>query len=240
VRGSRPQLGLVLEGAAVVASILLAFGIQALWDDRAETQREQSILADLKSEFEENGRRLRDQTAWHERQADAALELYAIAVGKRSRPERPVLDSLLEKSFLFAGSFNSADGVLQSVLASGEIALIRDDSLRHALGAWPGMLEDATEDEVWIWEDVQDRFIPFLLDRAPLATVLAFSSSPDQEALSGGAEVSYDQLFDDVVFLNFLVVRASNERSVARELRQAEDGIEEALRLISKSLVGSS
>ena len=43
------------EGAAIVVSILLAFSIQAWWDDRNEVKLEQRILKVLLVEFEQNG-----------------------------------------------------------------------------------------------------------------------------------------------------------------------------------------
>jgi len=42
------------EGAAIVVSILLAFSIEASWDDYQDRGEEQGILLGLKSEFEQN------------------------------------------------------------------------------------------------------------------------------------------------------------------------------------------
>jgi len=47
------------EGAAIVVSILLAFSIQAWWDDRNEVKLEQRLLAALLVEFEQNDQLLR-------------------------------------------------------------------------------------------------------------------------------------------------------------------------------------
>ena len=45
---------IVVEAAAIVGSILLAFAIDAWWDDRQDRAAEQRIFVGLKSEFEEN------------------------------------------------------------------------------------------------------------------------------------------------------------------------------------------
>ena len=42
------------EGAAIVVSILLAFSIEAWWEDFRDREEEQGVLLGLKSEFEQN------------------------------------------------------------------------------------------------------------------------------------------------------------------------------------------
>ena len=48
------------EGAAIVAGILLAFAIDAWWDDQVEIKEEQRLLAALANEFESNINVLRE------------------------------------------------------------------------------------------------------------------------------------------------------------------------------------
>ncbi len=45
---------LSVEGTAIVVSILLAFSIEAWWDNYQDRSEEQGILLGLKSEFEQN------------------------------------------------------------------------------------------------------------------------------------------------------------------------------------------
>jgi hypothetical protein len=51
---------LALEATAIVASILLAFAIDAWWDDRNEAQLERRMLSALLVEFEQNAELLRE------------------------------------------------------------------------------------------------------------------------------------------------------------------------------------
>ena len=46
-----PWLRVAIEGLVIVSSILLAFGIDAWWDERQEHREEQQILQDLQEEF---------------------------------------------------------------------------------------------------------------------------------------------------------------------------------------------
>jgi hypothetical protein len=227
---------LLLEGGAVVASILLAFAIDAWWADLGEARREREILVDLRAEFEANRTGLDAQAGHHHENADAALRLYAIATGIEREAERPMLDSLLDATLLAAGSLNLAQGVYSSIVSSGDVGLIEDDSLRYALGSWPGVLEDALEDEVWIWEDVQERFVPFLVHRAPLSSVMRFDLEADRAILSDEVPFDYTSLLSDRAFQNYLVYKAWNERFAAAAVLRASDSARQVLRLIDRRL----
>jgi hypothetical protein len=53
-----PWVRIIAEGAAIVVSILLAFGIQAWWEGRQERRVELDILSGLRSDFEANREQL--------------------------------------------------------------------------------------------------------------------------------------------------------------------------------------
>ena len=51
---------LILEGGAIVLSILIAFGIEAAWEERGERVREREAIQQLAAEFEVVRQRLAD------------------------------------------------------------------------------------------------------------------------------------------------------------------------------------
>ena len=61
----------VIEGIVMVASILLAFGIDAWWDDRRAVLDEREHIAQLTFDFQVNATRLANIRSIHE----AALDL---------------------------------------------------------------------------------------------------------------------------------------------------------------------
>jgi len=87
---------LLLEGVVIVASILLAFAIDAWWDERQDRQAEGNQLLSIAAELESNAERIREK-----------LEVLAVA-DKASRkfiswmgPEpRPVEQKELSDTFL--------------------------------------------------------------------------------------------------------------------------------------------
>ena len=234
-RSSIPWPRLAAEAVAIVASILLAFGIDAWWDARVERAREQVIIGDLATEFERNRALLRTMLEGHEERAEIALRLHAIATGAREPPSAAVLDSLVFRSLIQAGSYNPARGVYSAIHASGDAGLIRDDSLRYALAAWPGTLEDALEEEQWIFRDVQDHVTPYLASRIPLAPALQTDGATEVTFLGSSVDGDYSALLGDVAFQNFLAIKGWNESFAAVELRETEAVIEDILRLLKKN-----
>ena len=58
---SIPWLRVFVEGVVIVGSILLAFGIDAWWDDRANLEETRGNLEAVRIELQENLNRLDEQ-----------------------------------------------------------------------------------------------------------------------------------------------------------------------------------
>ncbi|MGI9628339.1 MAG: hypothetical protein ACR2QM_16010 [Longimicrobiales bacterium] len=70
-----PWARVFVEGFVIVVSILLAFGIDAAWDQHVERREEAEILADLSAEISLNLQSLEGITAMHQRIFDDAGRL---------------------------------------------------------------------------------------------------------------------------------------------------------------------
>ena len=67
--------GALGQGVLIVASILLAFGIEAWWDDRQEQQHRAALLDDLAVELRQNRDALSSALALQRTRADRIEEL---------------------------------------------------------------------------------------------------------------------------------------------------------------------
>jgi hypothetical protein len=156
-----PRRRILAEGVAIVVSILLAFAIDAWWDEAGERSRERTVLAGLRGEFDANRGRLAANLAQHEGTHEAALTLMEISdSGAPVEPDS--MEYLLRRVFVDAYSYNPSGGVLEGLIASGELGLVRDPELRGLLASWPGQLDENAEDEAWVFKDVQDVYTPYL------------------------------------------------------------------------------
>lgn len=131
----------------VVIGILIALQINN-WNTRRQSdQKEQKILKILKSEFLYNKHELNrniEKATTLMQNADSLLLYFdtskeRIDAGKLRR---------LTGSLGAYSTFDPSNGALTNLISSGELNLIKNDSLRITLSKWFGEVQDVKEDEV--------------------------------------------------------------------------------------------
>ncbi len=160
-----------MEGAVIVGSILLAFGIEAWWAGVQEREEEGLVLQALQTEFAENLSDLRSVHEVHERYASELGELVGLMGSAGDGATLVVPDSLLRALVSFRTA-DPATGTLNTLLASGRIDLIRDGDLQKALAGWPASLEDTAEDEALVRDFVHRQLIAGLLGELDVGRLL--------------------------------------------------------------------
>ena len=136
---------LSVEAAAIVGSILLAFVIDAWWDDVQERAEEREILTALRTEFEANQKVLAQTAEAHRRALNAMQDIVSA-----SKSDITVHDASLGSLFRFAGStphYNPATGALAATIGSGRLRLVRNVELRIRLAGWNAVISDLVIDE---------------------------------------------------------------------------------------------
>lgn len=166
MRPSIPWARVLIEGLVIVVSILLAFGIDAWWDELQERERERGYLVALRGEFavtrEQQAAPLSSARA---RTMHAAEALIAQAQGAPRAPD----DSLY---WWMSGlsqqlEFDPPRAVLDDLVSSGETHLIASDSLRLALAFYTAQLEQLRHADQQAWSTWEQRIQPFLEARVP-------------------------------------------------------------------------
>ena len=97
----------------------------------------------------------------HERVRQAAGELLTLTGPNPEIPPSTGVEGLLE-ALTSTWTYNDRHGVLDAVTNSGQVNIIRNDSLRAALAAWPGEVSDVEEEEQTGRIDVENHLSPFL------------------------------------------------------------------------------
>jgi len=152
-----PWLRLFTEGVVVVASILLAFGIDTYWSERKEANEEREVLIDLRDDFEDLRVRLSQWAAYNEtgvRLLDLLLSDSLATVDRASADSALVLGMVT--NVLDQG------GPLEALFASGRLELIRSHEIRKRLGKWPDWLEDIHTNDLSRREDAMMNLVPLL------------------------------------------------------------------------------
>ena len=135
------------EGTVIVVGILVALAADAIWEYRVDRGDEATALRQLHAEFAANAAQLDTVAAEHRRGIEAVTVLLGAVRGSTMLTPDSVRTLV---AFLDAPwTFNPKLAALESVVASGQLRLIRDDSLRVELIGWPGIVEDMREDELF-------------------------------------------------------------------------------------------
>lgn len=140
---SRQSLNwLLLEGIAIVLSILLAFWIDAWWQDRSDQNRITEYLSQVRADTLDNQDRLTEALQLEKGQLAVMQEILAAL---RS-PVPMTLDSAeewtqLEPGFLWYSDPRLLDGAITALVATGDINLVRNPQVKTALIKYLGQLK---------------------------------------------------------------------------------------------------
>ncbi len=150
-----------VEGVVIIASILLAFALQAWWEDRKEAETEREMLIALESELQGALIMLDGQLALHDLQADSSKSIAnnMIAAGAGAI----ILVNNHEIATLFNHpTYDPPFGIASALLASGQASILRNPELRAALGRWPAAIADGVEDQMMLMQIGTDRIFPLV------------------------------------------------------------------------------
>ena len=134
------------EIALVMIGILLALQVNNWNNERINNQLESKILRQLHQDFLENQRNFEHVTSFRRRNMNdlrKVIDLFPIDI------EKVNLDSLSYyiKKNGYRGTFNPANGAINTITNSSSFEIIRDEKLRNLLVQWKDQVEDYLEDD---------------------------------------------------------------------------------------------
>ncbi len=152
---------LLADSAAVVLSILLAFAVDAWWDERNERVREAGLLADLLSDFQASRPLLLQRLEGTQKQTRDNLLMRDLVAPTGDSGLVEVPDPLV-LAVIGASTYEPVANALEAALASGDIELIQSDEIRGELANWRRILVDTSEDEHVVRAIVNEQVVPLL------------------------------------------------------------------------------
>lgn len=154
LRTTGPELLIVMAG------VLLALWAESVWQDRDDSLREAELLQDILAELRSNRTIAQEDIAQNERAINAAAEWSDIVLNANER-RYDELPALFSAAFLDS-RYDPNSGVLQSAIATGDIALIKNTEIRFDLVNWSGRAEETAATATAIGAALGD-FVPVLL-----------------------------------------------------------------------------
>jgi len=236
--GNKSPLRYITEAAAIVVSILLAFAIDAWWDNRKERVLEQEALFGLRTEYQEHLDEISQAKARHLVYLRTIEELVN-ACGKGSgQSDEFSLDNAID-TLLIPETEDLGAGVRDTLISSGKIEILTDRQLRHELSEWDSELGELLDDQAHNAGIVFDIVIPYLA-RAGVSVSGSRSSESKYWALprrilSGDSE-SLTKLCSDPEFITIVEARYGFMVHAAGEFDRVISAIDRILARIKSSL----
>jgi hypothetical protein len=159
------------EGAAIVVSILLAFSIQAWWDDRQEFDDERVILAALLDEFKGKTEILRIRRSFNEAILESTITLIRASVETGHPISVTDFDGHLANLWWYNVDTQWESAVLNALISGGHLTTISNPDLRIELARWAADLKILRQRVARDEEYFKNVLMPFLQDNASLPQV---------------------------------------------------------------------
>ena len=165
--GSWKRIG--VEVAAIVASILLAFAIDAWWDEQVDQNRSKGQLRSLAVEFGEVESHLKFYETQLLSLRKAVSELLSHVGPETQVQPADSLYALIDLSFR-ASKMELPTASLQTLLASGELSAVSDHKLNALLASWPAQVSNL-RNQSGLLEENREEIIRYLHDKVPTLSI---------------------------------------------------------------------
>jgi hypothetical protein len=232
-----PWKRLSAEVTVIVASILLAFSIDAWWDNRIEAEGERWLLERLRSDFTGMQHDLSVAFEDHRLTADACLALLELSASDPTLPLTAEVDQMLSMVFLASRTFNPGSGAVEVFLNSEMSRLVRNQSLADLLIRWFALVEELVEEEAQMQKGVSERWTPFLAARTDIAPLLS-ALDPLYVDVSNAGRGSPERtpLVADTAFRNEVIDRYKWQLLALRDIEPLRAAVQEVLLLLEDEL----
>ena len=229
------------EIVLVVIGILIALSLNNWKEDLANRGEETRILNGLKQEFEINLTEVTRNIKLNTLTKESTVELIHLIRSESPFANSQYVDSLLNAVYMF-GSFDAQTGLVDEIISSGKLSIIKDIELRDRLTSVSGLLDNLEEDYIIRSNYYMDHIIPFLSKYVSLANqdqYMDFSSWSDTyktiELSKSPFKPKYNEI-DLLQFENLIATHKLNNDFVTLDESQLKEFFIETLQIINNNL----
>ena len=146
---SPPWLRIWVEAIVIVGSILLAFGIDAAWDNRGEDRRREALYAAIRNDMARAMDEVERVAGHHQGGWSAAAALLDLRdVDPRDPDQSRRVDSLVAAAWGATASYDATLGAVENLFGGGGLDLVTDADLAYELTAFPALVADLGREQV--------------------------------------------------------------------------------------------
>jgi hypothetical protein len=236
-----PWVRLLAETVAIVASILMAFSLDAAWSSHQESRQEALLSERLGEELDANltsvENRARDLASL---QAHAE-EMVTLLESAYESEAAPIPDSLLASLFFNPEISSLETATAEGLQVTGRVSLFSDPTVSERLARWDARREAVGLREQELRTHFNDRLLPYLSGQTDIASFVAnrdpyrarevAPSERPWQRLSGVTEVHNTSLLrnmilERVLFLSATRIQVDMAARALQELRLTLSGPE--------------
>jgi len=221
-----PWKRLFVEAAAIVASILLAFAIDAWWEDRQIRIDEQQVLLGLGTEFVTNHEVLSRELASHLKNLQSLEDILLLIEGDHFGDAKSIAIAALDE-MQAPKTTDLGNGTLDALLSSGRIEILSSRKLRAHLTAWEGVIGEVLDDQSNNAKMTFETYVPYFVNEN--YSIFAIWRSSD-----GSAAIK--RMSEDPRFRHLVEIRLHYKKHLTGELETAIAAAEEILAEIETSI----
>jgi hypothetical protein len=225
------------ELSVIVLGVIVALQVEGLRDTRDEQSREREAMVALSSDLEETRTRLENDMARQGRSIRAQRRLLAFADGERPLPASDSLGLLISRAIIFQ-RLEPVRGTYDALVGSGELRLIRSDSVRASLAALFGLMGDGFEDE-GLSTLLRTEMLMAVSETAPLLKV----SGSEFRAVVGRPpnddDAPYEALLNNATYISALMSVAATEAFQMSYFRRLREELGVTITLLERGLSDS-
>jgi Family of unknown function (DUF6090) len=190
----------------VTIGILIAFVLNAWWENHKEQRQEQAHLRALASDFEQNVEQLQLLVAKEELIQQSSLQLLRIARTRQEASAKTVSD--LARGVFTSRRFQPVMGAYEALVNSAGLTLVHDDALRASLASFAAQVGGNSGESMS--NDLYLSFIRSFVGRLPVIEEI-LQAPPDGPTLVA--------LLADPEFQGYLAFRYAAEGDVENRYR---------------------
>jgi len=130
-----PWPRIAVEGVAIIASILLAFWIDAWWDDRQQHDAEQVVLQTLLDDLRDKKELLAEMNRFNSAILESSSTLLRVTTGVEEKPSAEILDRLIGDTWWYSNEALWDSAPMNLLVAGGNLSLVSNPGLVQELAA---------------------------------------------------------------------------------------------------------
>jgi len=239
-----PWKRISVEAAAIVASILLAFAIDAWWQERIEEDREEEILTALLDDFEKSKLSIEDGRNFHIGVQRSNRALLDASISSDIALSSLEIERLLADLTWWDSQPRFFTGALNSLVYGGELSVIEDDALRQVLADWPSEIQRTESLRSQDYDFFSNVLLPYLRENGYLLNISTIATvkpgSSDEEStlidIEFVAETDHSAMISTTEFQNILVQKSWIQDDMLQAFERADNLLSETISQIENKL----